>query len=228
VQICWCSNTQLYRPSLIAILLWFLLFAVLPPGFTASWVWCRRMSVRSLFLRVHLLSCASSQTFVITHPPHALSVYLHSRYKKPRRSYEAGVWSYCYGESSCLLGVRQVFSLNSGCRRRGLVPACTGCPRRQSVYPSLVSCTVVRLHSHDHLRHVRSRGFPNSYRPTSNFISSGLVVDQARKNGFTFRNRDELTDNLNHAAASPDDLFSADAKGRLSSEKKVSSDEFIA
>ncbi|KAG0700066.1 major facilitator superfamily domain-containing protein [Suillus ampliporus] len=70
--------------------------------------------------------------------------------------------------------------------------------------------------------------------PTSGYIvmtiyAIGLVVDQARKNGFTFRNRDELTANLKRAAdfSSTDSLL-GDAEGRLSSEKKVSSDELVA
>lgn len=63
------------------------------------------MSVRSLFLRVHLLSRRSLGYLDITHFPHALLVYLHSRYEKPWSAYQAGVWSYRHGESSRLLGV---------------------------------------------------------------------------------------------------------------------------
>ncbi|KAG1836749.1 major facilitator superfamily domain-containing protein [Suillus subalutaceus] len=70
--------------------------------------------------------------------------------------------------------------------------------------------------------------------PLSGYIAMtiyavGLVVDQARKNGFSFRNRDELTANLNNATSnlSPTESLPDDAKGRSSSEKKLSSDELV-
>jgi FHS family L-fucose permease-like MFS transporter len=52
-------------------------------------------------------------------------------------------------------------------------------------------------------------------------------VDQARKNGFSFRNRDELTANLRRATDNftPTESLPGDVKGRSSSDKKVSSDE---
>ena len=59
----------------------------------------------------------------------------------------------------------QGFSLNPGCRGRGLVPVCTRCPRRQDIYPSFVSRPGVRLHSHDHLRYVRCDHLPMPRRP---------------------------------------------------------------
>jgi len=58
-------------------------------------------------------------------------------------------------------------------------------------------------------------------------LSSGLVVDQARKGGFTFRTRDELS--AKRAATAG--CFISDQlalKGRSSSEEKASSDEMIA
>lgn len=68
--------------------------------------------------------------------------------------------------------------------------------------------------------------------PLSGYIAmtiyaAGLVVDQARKNGFSFRNRDELTANLRRATDNftPTESLPGDVKGRLSSDKKVSSDE---
>ncbi|KAG2150445.1 major facilitator superfamily domain-containing protein [Suillus clintonianus] len=68
--------------------------------------------------------------------------------------------------------------------------------------------------------------------PASGYIAMtiyaiGLVVDQAKKNGFSIRNRDELTENLNRAAVDVSSTGSlpGDTKGRSSSEKKISSDE---
>jgi FHS family L-fucose permease-like MFS transporter len=68
--------------------------------------------------------------------------------------------------------------------------------------------------------------------PLSGYIAmtiyaAGLVVDQARKNGFSFRNRDELTANLKRATHNftPTESLPGDVKGRSSSDKKVSSDE---
>ncbi|KAG1898073.1 uncharacterized protein F5891DRAFT_1191376 [Suillus fuscotomentosus] len=70
--------------------------------------------------------------------------------------------------------------------------------------------------------------------PVSGYIAMtiyavGLVVDQSRKNGFSFRNRDELTNNLRHTSDhfSPTESLPGDAKGRSSSEKKVFSDELV-
>ena len=57
---------------------------------------------------------------------------------------------------------------------------------------------------------------------------SGLVVDQAKKNGFSFRNRDELTTHLKHATEIPNESLSDDTKGRSSTDKKASTDEFVA
>ncbi|KAG1808492.1 major facilitator superfamily domain-containing protein [Suillus variegatus] len=70
--------------------------------------------------------------------------------------------------------------------------------------------------------------------PVSGYIAMtiyavGLVVDQSRKNGFSFRNRDELTNNLKHTSDhfSPTESLPGDAKGRSSSENKVFSDELV-
>ena len=48
LQVYWYSDTQLYRPRLIAILLRLLLFAGLPPNFSASWVWCCQVFFESI------------------------------------------------------------------------------------------------------------------------------------------------------------------------------------
>lgn len=55
----------------------------------------------------------------------------------------------------------------------------------------------------------------------------GIVVDQTRKNGFAFRNRDGLS--AMHAAdCCPTDSLPDDAKVHSNSEKRVSSDKLIA
>ncbi|OAX32878.1 MFS general substrate transporter [Rhizopogon vinicolor AM-OR11-026] len=67
--------------------------------------------------------------------------------------------------------------------------------------------------------------------PTSGYIAMtiyavGLVVDQARKRGFSFRNRNELSAKC-AAVADVSLSLPGDAKGDLSSKKKVFGDEFI-
>ncbi|KAG1751642.1 major facilitator superfamily domain-containing protein [Suillus paluster] len=71
--------------------------------------------------------------------------------------------------------------------------------------------------------------------PMSGFIAMtiyavGIVIHQARKSGFTFRNRNELSAERAAATAglSLTDPLLGDTKGRSNSEKKISSDELIA